>query len=525
MSLRVGWNFGSTAEDECQDAVMQEPPCWTATSAVLKAGRELSSWLLSNLSPPSSPLVSSFFCKDPFASRQSPNPSCLSQPAASHTPYPPPTPSLISFLPQELLEEIFREYLHGPTSTSPSPSNPLTGSFRRILAATGTKTTPFTLAHVCSSWRDIVMSNPLLWAKLCALRPEPQDIPVFEFWLSRSSPYPLDLTIVEGRGNQKADLNDTTCQILLSASAHSPRWKAISLQLGRDLEALFVTPSGPTSLQLPSLRGFRLDLVDWSTEGSQCMSRMLSKGPELQSAAWGSACQIPCFFSDTPWAGLHTIQIGHVNLSDLLQILHVATALHTLFIDYLQVDCSVPSPLTGTTYRIELPSLSSLTLLRYDSLVPLFDSLRVPSLSSLALKFGMGSSLAYDAGWRSLAGLVHHSSCRITSLTWSDDLHPEQQFLGKIDDTYASIFFHLHDLRIESPVGKKTVETFSPLGGQCHNLRALRTFELRDCTAEYDSVLAIIACSHLDWVDIKLRDEAGMCRHVGLPQRSASLVS
>lgn len=54
MSLRVGWNSGSAKVDECQDVVMKDSPSWTATNAVLKAGRGFSSWLLSNVSPPSS---------------------------------------------------------------------------------------------------------------------------------------------------------------------------------------------------------------------------------------------------------------------------------------------------------------------------------------------------------------------------------------------------------------------------------------------------------------------------------------
>ncbi|TEB10082.1 hypothetical protein FA13DRAFT_1035805 [Coprinellus micaceus] len=513
MSLRVGWNLGSTAEDECQEVVMQDPPCWTATSAVLKAGRGLSSWLFNNLSPPSSPLVSSFFCKDAFTPRQISNPSYLPQPAASHTSYPPPTPSFIGILPQELLEEIFCEYLHGATTSSPSPGNVLRGSLRRIVTCVGAKTTPFTLGHVCSRWRAITTSCPPLWSKLCAFGAEPSDIPLFERWLSMSLHCPLDLTIAQRRGPDTGTVDTTTYQLLCIALQNSDRWQSVSLRLDQDLEPLFTT-----LVPLSRLRRFRLDLDNWTPEGYHAISQILLSSPNIEAAAWGNACWIPRFGSCTMGTTLRSIKLGQVNTQDLCALLALTPLLQSLVCDFVEVPYPNPPLSSPPSGPIDLLHLSSISLVHYDDPSPLFNSLHLPALSSLALGAGLGSAAAGGAGWASLNALVQRSDCCISSLSWSHDRLAEDALVHSFTQASTTVFLYLRHLNIGSPVSRKFIEALNtPIETNPPIFPDLQSLELRDCNVDYD-ILRVMLISRLSLqkVDIKIRDDNGAVEWVSL---------
>ncbi|KAJ3505272.1 hypothetical protein NMY22_g17645 [Coprinellus aureogranulatus] len=240
MSLRVGLNFGSTTEDNGHCDRKPDSGSWSSPSAVLRAGRGLSSWILGRISPPSSPSCTSFLWKEPLACPLPPT-----HPPSSAT-------FAINSLPRELLEEIFREYLHGPTAAIPSREYPLQGSFDRIVTSTTAKTTPFTLAHVCAQWRAITMSTPSLWSKLCAFYPEPTDISLFRYWLSLSSSCPLELELIQKSaldpGRTDAEfVHPVICQLLQLALQHSGRWRTLTLGLSQDVESLFMALSPSTS--------------------------------------------------------------------------------------------------------------------------------------------------------------------------------------------------------------------------------------------------------------------------------------
>lgn len=89
---------------------------------------------------------------------------------------PPPQLSPISRLPSELLATIFVQTIERPHSNSSLPSQ-------------------FLLASVCKAWRDVILSTPAYWATIYVSPKMPMN--VYRTFVSRSSPFPLDVTFFD----------------------------------------------------------------------------------------------------------------------------------------------------------------------------------------------------------------------------------------------------------------------------------------------------------------------------------------
>ncbi|KAJ3504431.1 hypothetical protein NMY22_g17930 [Coprinellus aureogranulatus] len=356
----------------------------TSANAVLKAGRELSSWILNTL----------------------PSPLPLSLFSTQGSELPSPTP-FISTLPQEVLEEIFREYVHGDNTDLFSWHDPLTGPLSRIVTRFGATTTPITLAHVCASWRAIVMGNPTFWSKLCAVRAEPCDVPLFKYWLSLSASTPLEFEIIQ-RPESATDWDiDTAAHTLLSIFLeHSDRWKSVCLALTHDLEPLF-TATGKL-LPVPSLQSVDLTFSNWTPEGLRSLSTMLSASPLLRRVALGSIDQSSPFMSGLPWANMRQIEISRVSLLDLVAILRSAESLEHLSVNQVQGRLSASSSPEGST-PIYLPSLTTIDLEHCDDPPALLDMLSVPSLSTYSTMSGLDTILGTGSGWTAFHELAQRS--------------------------------------------------------------------------------------------------------------------
>ncbi|KAF5326289.1 hypothetical protein D9611_000678 [Ephemerocybe angulata] len=410
MSLRVGWNDYSPA-DESQDVVMQDAPSWNPTSVVLKAGHELSGWLFGS-SPPASPT----FTPRGYLRYGHPihsNPILGSTPPFLRHDVP---PTFINNLPQELLEKIFWEYVHGTTRGGGRSSLPLQGSYHRILSRRGAVTTPISLSHVCSSWRRVVTSYPSLWARVCISRAEAHDIPLLEYWLARSTTCPLDVTVIQRYKGYEEVVDPITIEIISALARHSSRWRKLSLQLQPNMETPFLSLS--PSLTLPLLEEFDLNLNTWSAKGWLYISEIMTNGPRVRSGAWNMALQHP----GTSYQSLSTIRIGTIFLADLIPSLSQMMHVQSLTIDDLATSYGPPPPatLSAKFSLIVLPNLSTLTLGRYPDISILFNSVSLPSLTELYLGLGFGFEISAATGVLAFARLVERSGCCIRSLTWAD---------------------------------------------------------------------------------------------------------
>ncbi|KAF7311246.1 F-box domain-containing protein [Mycena kentingensis (nom. inval.)] len=165
--------------------------------------------------------------------------------------------SSISRLPEEILTDIFREFI---------PPYPETCSVLGLRS-------PETLAQICKHWRAIAYADPLLWrapdvlnvgagkaswmASVPVLRAQ---IAALARWLARSQGLPVSITMGEtGFMNEAAKALGLRAQALDLLLTHCKRWEYAQLRIA-DSEL----GKGFVSGYMPTLRELDVE-VEWST--------------------------------------------------------------------------------------------------------------------------------------------------------------------------------------------------------------------------------------------------------------------
>ncbi|KAF7311258.1 F-box domain-containing protein [Mycena kentingensis (nom. inval.)] len=165
--------------------------------------------------------------------------------------------SSISRLPEEILTDIFREFI---------PPYPETCSVLGLRS-------PETLAQICKHWRAIAYADPLLWrapdvlnvgagkaswmASAPVLRAQ---IAALARWLARSQGLPLSITMGEtGFMNEAAKALELRAQVLDLLLAHCKRWEYAQLRIADS-----GLGKGFVSGYMPALRELDVEM-EWST--------------------------------------------------------------------------------------------------------------------------------------------------------------------------------------------------------------------------------------------------------------------
>ncbi|PBK95782.1 hypothetical protein ARMGADRAFT_748526 [Armillaria gallica] len=90
-----------------------------------------------------------------------------------------------------------------------------------------TRSAPWSFAHICCAWRDIVLSTPSLWAKIGICRPYTRDsLTILGRHLQLSGEYPLDISI-----SWQDTFEEDYSSILSFILQHSTRWKRMQIGL------------------------------------------------------------------------------------------------------------------------------------------------------------------------------------------------------------------------------------------------------------------------------------------------------
>lgn len=306
-----------------------------------------------------------------------------------------PTSASINRLPVEVLGEIFMLYaLNGTPHFQGQPM--------AVLGAT-----PLHKAtRVCSHWRSVALSMPLLWSSIAIHFPGQNSHRYLELWLERGESCPLSVEISASQRAYKTAIRPFLFVVL----QHSVRLVRFSITL----------PDAPSSIvdqisrvSFPQLMFADLKITDWRYSHLHELWRIIHDCPSLRGFSnWTPpalvSTQYPASLHIPPWQQLLQLRLDNVPIDKILECLQHCTNLEVLDIRALtQKQVIVFRP----CLELRLRRLS----VRYsDDLSYFFDSLLLPDLEHLSFE-----RLPYSA-LDSLSDLLDRSSCRVTFLNLED---------------------------------------------------------------------------------------------------------
>lgn len=334
------------------------------------------------------------------------------------------------------------------------------------------------------------MDTPSLWSKLCAWCPVADDLPLFDFWLARSSGCALDIHIIAPSSTGNPAATSITLEILTSLMQVASRWRKMALHLGPDMESFFTLV--PRQV-LPSLQELDLNLSDWSPNGTRTIAQFFASSPQLHTVEWGDLCLKAPLLAETSWATVTTLSLGCITFSDLYQALPQLTSIRTLVLNDIEgTDIEEPLKLSESRATVvELPHLHRLSCGRYNNITPIFDCLSIPCLSEIVLKSGMGIDAPHVwTGPDAFARLVERSRCRLTSLEWKHYSLPQLWLAQFLVQASTEIMPHLEHLEITSLVSNDLVESLVLRNGGPFPL--LESFDFPNCRAHRATLDALL---------------------------------
>jgi hypothetical protein len=269
---------------------------------------------------------------------------------------------------------------------------------------------PLLLTTVCRGWRELALSNPLLWS---AFHISPTSIPqswrkrdtvlhrpqikAVEAWLARSGRCPLSISLIS-RGQNK-DFESVLLNLLVQ---HTHRWKDIHFRLN---SAVFPILAKLRSHAVPLLQHISLDIAtyqwgdsSWGSLDWKCLA-LLRAAPSLQRVVLLSVSNGG---HALPWKQLTHLCMASSNLAqgidtpEALKILGLCSQLKSCRLNIIAntktlIHLSSPLP------NITLPLLESLHLRSFDarySLGLILEHLDVPKLHDFGVESGYAPS-----GW------------------------------------------------------------------------------------------------------------------------------
>ncbi|PBK67183.1 hypothetical protein ARMSODRAFT_321657 [Armillaria solidipes] len=254
-----------------------------------------------------------------------------------------------------------------------------------------TRSAPWSLAHICYAWRDIVLSTPSLWAKIDICLPCTRgSLTILGRRLQLSGEYPLDISI-----SVPHTFGEDYSSILSPILQHSTRWKRMQIKLYVSRTEIDTVMSELSTVagSLPLLE--EVSFLSVGQLGSAYYTEMLVAAPSLRRAwllPFNSFRQMPLNANLTHFSGAIAC------LEDIQHIMKLPTLIecHLRLTDN---DC-----LTRTT------PLRNDRIQRFSTTTPdILTKLTLPSLEELRL-FNPCHNIP------SLIAFFIRSSCNLKSL-------------------------------------------------------------------------------------------------------------
>ncbi|KAJ2916362.1 hypothetical protein MD484_g4037, partial [Candolleomyces efflorescens] len=431
-----------------------------------------------------------------------------------------------TFLPPEILREIFTHYVHDRAKGEKKPARRLC-----VTAYPDSQTHPADLAQVCHFWRVTAISIPELWDTIYVSKAGWDGcLKTFKLWLERSAgpdgTHPLNLTIKQGqhwsrgrdwkawvfRGGYRFTwpgkgmwTRDVPKQIICLAISQHRRWRYASLELMSNSEPLLESLNDVT--EFPILRGFEISLYFWTSAGYRRLVGSLCSSPVIQSVTFGRGSPT-LYFDDellemtiVPWNRLSTLNFTYLAGGPLLQALSFSAPTLQHVSVFCLHDCNLQDV---DISHLTMPHLHSVhiseVLGSWNDIGPMFDKLTLPSLRTLRLPNVFGHSGIADSAraWQSLLDLLERSDCNLQVLEIGiDDLEPPASAVPLTEALLAEslflpIFHHISSLRVTSEMGRQpnSLQLLDALSEVCPVTQRPRMLPLLE-TLVLDSVRSI----------------------------------
>ncbi|TDL16608.1 hypothetical protein BD410DRAFT_901934 [Rickenella mellea] len=337
---------------------------------------------------------------------------------------------------------------------------------------------PLSLGRVCSRWRSVSISSPIIWSRLAIVGSGARevgcekDLEATNLWISRSGSCPLSILL--HYPPQCSNLSILS-PIIESLIAQSWRWKDIRISVPSELNSLILASF--CTGQLPQLENFDFTVSDSGQPGKDSLSLKLSSAPRLQI----------CRFSGK--VGIHTNfdgQIHHVrNVNIMLDVGSAGMSLDDVL--NLLTHCPLLEELTffvkqcSTSHQQGRPSIIELSHLRHFSLaLPpgidpgyLVDTLRLPALTHLHLYMGINVVPDYSTDWPHLRTMLARSLPPLQFLTLSSVPIVEATLMECLSYTPLLISLSLSGCS-DSILEFLTMDENNPSGDACPYLETLK---------------------------------------------------
>jgi hypothetical protein len=330
----------------------------------------------------------------------------------------------VNLIPAEILCDIFA--LLVPVQTSTSPAIPTLGPQHRKPWILGG---PWVLGHICSHWRAIAVSLPILWTSITvANNLSAREFSLLNTQFARTGSAPINLLIRFTSGAHTRQSERLFDQFLLTLVSHSIRWRTLHL-----FDALWhphaaFGPLGPRTL--PVLE----ELVFSGAVGFLSQYKFFKDAPVLRRVVLGSPGG--SWVSDTllplPWAQLTTYKATYLDTGTHFR--NLAAAATNL------VECDIT--VTGRIGLLDVRSHAVLTLWRLRRLTlsnpMLLERLTAPALQSLYIVGPVDDVLPF----------LQRSKCTptLTELTLAECPSHAREVVALLRHTSAltTLALHLH---------------------------------------------------------------------------------
>jgi len=275
-------------------------------------------------------------------------------------------------LPPEILGEIFSIYIHSPSPTSFWDES--------CLLASAGGSSPFPLAHICSYWRNVVLSTSTLWSSLYIENPTLEMIPQVQVWIERAGDVGLRLTLRDWLDSEMRGCDAGTKEILRIFIRRSSNWKNISFILEFEDETIFNELD-----KLPHLEEVQLIARYWSQGTLEAFWTKVHQSSSLRQINWWRAfnSQQVGLPGDVPWRQLRSITAScAMSDENVLFILQACPELVRLNIRY---SSWTSTPLSLQNSIVQHDRLENISLHYVGNATLLFNYVSLPALQDLYL--------------------------------------------------------------------------------------------------------------------------------------------